>query len=124
MDVRTSPIRLRLTQLREVMAREQVHALLVPSADPHLSEYLPERWQARQWLSGFTGSMATLVVTLEGAALFADSRYWVQAEVELAGTGIDLVRIPTGTWPPSPSTARCWAWRRHRRCARRSAPLA
>jgi Xaa-Pro aminopeptidase len=67
----------------------------IPSSDPHLSEYLPERWQARQWASGFTGSMATLVVTTERAALFADSRYWVQAESQLAGSGIELVRIPT-----------------------------
>ncbi|MDO8420165.1 MAG: aminopeptidase P family protein [Rubrivivax sp.] len=97
MDTRTSPIRLRITQLREVLARAGVHALLVPSADPHLSEYLPGRWQGREWLSGFTGSMATLVVTADRAALFADSRYWVQAEAELAGTGIELVKIPTGT---------------------------
>jgi Xaa-Pro aminopeptidase len=96
MDTRTSPIRLRLSQLRDVLASHQVHALVVPSADPHLSEYLPEHWQGRQWLSGFTGSMATLVVTLDGTALFADGRYWVQAEAELAGTGIELVKIPTG----------------------------
>jgi len=96
MDTRTSPIRLRITQLREVLAREGVHALLVPSADPHLSEYLPGRWQGREWLSGFTGSMATLVVATDRAALFADSRYWVQAEAELGGTGIELVKIPTG----------------------------
>ena len=96
MDTRTSPFRLRITQLREVLAREGVHALLVPSADPHLSEYLPGRWQGRQWLSGFTGSMATLVVTTDRAVLFADSRYWVQAESELQGTGIELEKIPTG----------------------------
>ncbi len=96
MDTRTSPIRLRITQLREVLAQHGVFALLVPSADPHLSEYLPPRWQGREWLSGFTGSMATLVVTAREAALFADSRYWVQAEAELQGTGIDLVKIPTG----------------------------
>ena len=96
MDTRTSPIRLRLTQLREVLARELVHALLVPSADPHLSEYLPERWQGRRWLSGFTGSMATLLVAADRAVLFADSRYWVQAEAELAGTGIELEKIPAG----------------------------
>ena len=99
MDTRTSPIRLRITQLREVLAREGVHALLVPSSDPHISEYLPERWQGREWLSGFTGSMGTLVVALDRAALFADSRYWVQAEAELAGTGIELVKIATGTSP-------------------------
>jgi Xaa-Pro aminopeptidase len=96
MDTRTSPIRLRITQIQEVLAREGVHALLVPSSDPHISEYLPGRWQARQWFSGFTGSMATLVVTVTRSALFADSRYWVQAEAELAGTGIELVKIPTG----------------------------
>ncbi len=96
MDTRTSPIRLRVTQLRDVLAQHGVFALLVPSADPHLSEYLPPRWQGREWLSGFTGSMATLVVTAKEAALFADSRYWVQAEAELAGTGINLVKIPTG----------------------------
>lgn len=63
---------------------------------PDLSEYLPERWQGRQWLSGFTGSMATLVVTRDRAVLFADSRYWVQAENELAGSGIELEKIATG----------------------------
>lgn len=96
MDTRSSPIRLRITQLREALHQRGVDALLVPSADPHLSEYLPERYQGRQWLSGFTGSMATLVVGGERAVLFADSRYWTQAEAELAGTGIDLFRIPTG----------------------------
>jgi Xaa-Pro aminopeptidase len=96
MDTRTSPIRLRIGQLQEALAARGLHALLVPSSDPHLSEYLPERWQGRQWLSGFTGSMATLVVTLDGAVLFADSRYWTQAEAELAGTGITLVKIATG----------------------------
>jgi Xaa-Pro aminopeptidase len=96
MDTRTSPIRLRLERVRDALKQHQMAALLVPSSDPHLSEYLPGRWQGREWLSGFTGSMATLVVTTERAALFADSRYWVQAEAELAGTGIELVKIPTG----------------------------
>jgi Xaa-Pro aminopeptidase len=93
MDTRTSPIRLRLERARDALRRHGLHALLVPSSDPHLSEYLPERWQARQWLSGFTGSMGTLAVTPDRAALFADSRYWVQAQAQLAGTGIDLVKI-------------------------------
>ncbi len=97
MDTRTSPIRLRITQLREVLAQRGVHALLVPSSDPHLSEYLPGHWQGRQWLSGFTGSMATLVVAADRAALFADSRYWVQAAAELEGSGIELVKIATGS---------------------------
>jgi Xaa-Pro aminopeptidase len=96
MDTRTSPIPLRLERVRDALKAQKLAALLVPSSDPHLSEYLPERWQGRVWLSGFTGSMATLVVTTERAALFADSRYWVQAEAELRGSGIELVKIPTG----------------------------
>ena len=96
MDTRTSPIRLRLERVRAILQRQGIDALLVPSSDPHLSEYLPGRWQARQWLSGFTGSVGTLVVTRTQAALFADSRYWTQAEAQLAGTGIELVRVPTG----------------------------
>jgi Xaa-Pro aminopeptidase len=95
MDTRTSPARLRIERVREALARRGVHALLVPSSDPHLSEYLPARWMGREWLSGFSGSMATLAVTGTHAALFADSRYWVQAENELAGSGIELVKIDT-----------------------------
>jgi Xaa-Pro aminopeptidase len=93
MDTRTSPIRLRLERARDALRRHGLQALLLPSSDPHLSEYLPERWQARQWFSGFTGSMGTLAISPERAALFADSRYWVQAQAQLEGTGIDLVRI-------------------------------
>jgi Xaa-Pro aminopeptidase len=96
MDTRSSPIPLRLQMVRDALAASGLTALLVPSSDPHLSEYLPERWQGRVWLSGFTGSMATLVVSTDKAALFADSRYWVQAEAELRGSGIELVKIPTG----------------------------
>ncbi len=97
MDTRTSPHRARIAKTQEALARLGLVALLVPSSDPHLSEYLPERWQGRQWLSGFSGSMGTLVVARDKAALFADSRYWVQAEAELAGSGIELVKIPSGT---------------------------
>ena len=97
MDTRTSPFRLRIEQLQHALRQRGLAAIVVPSSDPHLSEYLPERWQGRQWLSGFTGSMGTLVVTRDHAAVFADSRYWTQAEHELAGSGIELVRIPTGT---------------------------
>ncbi len=97
MDTRTSPYRARIAKTQEALARHGLAALLVPSSDPHLSEYLPEHWQGRQWLSGFTGSMGTLVVARDKAAVFADSRYWVQAEAELAGSGIELVKIPTGT---------------------------
>ena len=96
MDTRTSTHRLRIERAQQALAARGLAAVLVPSSDPHLSEYLPERWQGRQWLSGFTGSMGTLVVTTERAAVFADSRFWVQAEAELAGSGIELVKIPTG----------------------------
>jgi Xaa-Pro aminopeptidase len=99
MDTRTSPARLRIERIQELLREAGVDAVLVPSSDPHLSEYLPERWQARRWASGFHGSMGTLVVTTERAALFADSRYWVQAERELAGSGIELVRIQTPSAP-------------------------
>ncbi|MBD1554038.1 aminopeptidase P family protein [Pseudomonas typographi] len=86
----------RLRRARETLANASVDALLVPSADPHLSEYLPAYWQGRQWLSGFTGSMATLVVTAGFAGLWADSRYWEQAEAELDGTGITLMKLMPG----------------------------
>lgn len=88
------PERLRAT--RALMQREGIDALLVPSADPHLSEYLPEHWQARQWLSGFQGSVGTLIVTADFAGLWADSRYWEQAQVELDGSGIELVKLMAG----------------------------
>ncbi len=104
MDTRTAPARLRIERIQDVLREHGFAAVLVPSSDPHLSEYLPERWQARQWASGFSGSMGTLAVTTERAALFADSRYWVQAERELAGSGIELVRIPT------PAAARHIDW--------------
>lgn len=86
----------RLARVRKAMLREGVNALLVPSADPHLSEYLPEHWQARQWLSGFHGSVGTLVVTEQFAGLWVDSRYWEQAERELDGSGIELMRLLPG----------------------------
>ncbi|MGY4726581.1 aminopeptidase P family protein [Burkholderia pyrrocinia] len=91
-----SSVPARLALLRGAMAREDLAAYLVPSADPHLSEYLPERWQARRWLSGFTGSVGTLVVTADFAGLWVDSRYWVQADAELAGTGVQLMKMTGG----------------------------
>ena len=96
MDTNSSPFRTRIARVRDALKHHGLAAVLVPSSDPHLSEYLPGRWQGRQWLSGFTGSMGTLVVTLDTAALFADSRYWMQAEAELAGSGTELVKTATG----------------------------
>ncbi|CAN7199113.1 aminopeptidase P family protein [Trinickia sp. LjRoot230] len=86
----------RIARLRDAMVREGVAAYVVPSSDPHLSEYLPERWQGRQWLSGFTGSAGTLVVTADFAGVWTDSRYWVQAAAQLAGTGVELMKMTAG----------------------------
>ncbi|KQW43373.1 MULTISPECIES: aminopeptidase P family protein [unclassified Roseateles] len=96
MDTRTHETRLRIERLRDALAATGAHAVLVPSSDPHLSEYLPGRWQGREWLSGFTGSVGSLVVTREHAALFADSRYWAQAEAQIAGSGIQLEKMASG----------------------------
>ncbi|MFS2161425.1 aminopeptidase P family protein [Pseudomonas sp. Pseusp122] len=90
----------RLAQTRALMRRENIDAYLVPSADPHLSEYLPGYWQGRQWLSGFHGSVGTLIVTQDFAGLWADSRYWEQAEKELSGSGIELVKLQPGQAGP------------------------
>jgi len=90
----------RIALLRRAMSDTGIDVAVVPSADPHLSEYLPERWKSRAWLSGFTGSMGGLVVARDRAALFADSRYWEQAEQELAGAGIDLVKVRSLSWEP------------------------
>ena len=86
----------RLAQLRAAMRQHQVDALMIPSADPHLSEYLPERWQGREWVSGFTGSVGTLIITPEFAGLWTDARYWTQAEQQLAETGIQLMKLTSG----------------------------
>ena len=86
----------RIVSLRQTLASQELTAIIVPSADPHLSEYLPEYWQARLWLSGFTGSVGTLVVTADFAGLWTDSRYWVHAAEQLDGTGISLEKLAPG----------------------------
>ena len=86
----------RIDTLRQTIAAQDLTAIIVPSADPHLSEYLPEYWQARLWLSGFTGSVGTLVVTADFAGLWTDSRYWVHAAEQLQGTGISLEKLAPG----------------------------
>ncbi len=94
LDSQRAQVRARIAALRAELPRAGLAAFIVPSSDPHLSEYLPEHWQGRQWLSGFTGSVGTLIVTADVAGLWVDSRYWVMAEVQLAGTGIALMKIP------------------------------
>lgn len=86
----------RIEMLRQTLTAQDLTAIIVPSADPHLSEYLPEYWQARLWLSGFTGSVGTLVVTADFAGLWTDSRYWVHAADQLDGTGISLEKLAPG----------------------------
>jgi Xaa-Pro aminopeptidase len=86
----------RLAALRAAMARHGIDAFIVPSADPHLSEYLPGRWKGREWLSGFTGSVGTFIATKDVAGVWTDGRYYTQAEQELAGTDIRLMKIPSG----------------------------
>ncbi len=83
---------MRLAAVRSLMADRRIDALVVMSADPHLSEYLPKHWQGREYLSGFTGSAGTLMLTQDFAGLWTDSRYWIQADMELQDTGITLQR--------------------------------
>lgn len=94
LDASRAQVRSRIAGLRGALAAAGLAAWVQPSSDPHLSEYLPGRWQGREWLSGFTGSVGTLVVTADFAGLWVDSRYWVMADAQLAGTGIELMKIP------------------------------
>jgi len=92
----------RVNTLRNAMTKEGIDACVVLSSDPHLSEYLPDHWQARAWLSGFEGSAGTLVITHSFAGLWTDSRYWEQAVDDLAGSGIELMRAGADDVPSIP----------------------
>ena len=83
----------KISLLRQAMKAAGANACLIPSSDPHASEYLPEHWAARSYFSGFTGSVGTLVVTETASALWADGRYFIQAERQLAGSEIQLQRM-------------------------------
>lgn len=90
----------KISALRQMLAANHLDAWIAPSADPHQSEYVPLHWESREWLSGFTGSAGTVVVTKNKAGLWTDSRYFLQAELELKGTDIILFKsglpeIPT-----------------------------
>lgn len=82
----------RLTALRELMKRESLDAFVFPSTDPHNGEYVPDRWKGREWISGFDGSAGTVVVTMNEAALWTDSRYFIAAATQLEGTEIKLMK--------------------------------
>ena len=83
----------KIARLRTRMAEEHLDAYVVPSADPHQTEYVHPHWRCRAWLSGFTGSMGTVALTADQAGLWTDGRYFIQAEIELQGSGIDLFRM-------------------------------
>lgn len=82
----------RLSALREVMKRERLAAFIFPSTDPHNSEYVPDHWKGREWISGFDGSAGVAVVTMNHAALWTDSRYFIAAANQLAGTEFQLMK--------------------------------
>lgn len=86
----------RLSALREVMEKEGLDAYIVSGTDPHNSEYLPASWKQREWISGFSGSLGTVVVLKDDAGLWTDSRYFIQAKQQLKGSGIKLhkLRVP------------------------------
>lgn len=85
----------KLCALRQIMERESLDAYIVSGTDPHNSEYLPAAWEQRKWISGFTGSFGTVVVLKDAAGLWTDSRYFIQAEEQLKGTGITLHKLRT-----------------------------
>ncbi|MDR0961987.1 MAG: aminopeptidase P family protein [Mediterranea sp.] len=82
----------RIERLRAQLAEEGVQAFIIPSADPHLSEYVSDHWKSREWISGFTGSAGTVVITANEAGLWTDSRYFLQAAEQLKDTGITLYK--------------------------------
>lgn len=82
----------RLDAFRAEMRKAGIAAVVIPQTDAHLGEYIASHWQVRRWLSGFTGSAGTLVVTLNEALLWTDSRYFIQAALQLDGTGIKLMK--------------------------------
>ena len=83
----------RISALRELMQREHLFAFIFPSTDPHNGEYVPAHWESRKWISGFTGSAGTAVVTMTSAALWTDSRYFIAAADELRGTEYQLMKL-------------------------------
>lgn len=89
----------RLAWLREELQREHLSAFIFPTTDPHNSEYTADHWKGREWISGFTGSAGTAVVTLKSAALWTDSRYFIQAAEQLKGTEFQLMKLKVAGTP-------------------------
>lgn len=102
----TTEIKARLTSLREKMKATDIQAYIIPSSDCHLSEYVPECWKDREWISGFNGSAGTVVVTLDRAGLWTDSRYFLQGAEQLEGTTIELFKMSLPETPSIPQFLR------------------
>lgn len=92
----------KLSKLRQLMKEKNLDAYIIPSTDPHLSEYVPERWTSRAWISGFTGSAGTVVVTADKSGLWTDSRYFLQGSEQLEGTEIELYKLGMPDVPDYP----------------------
>lgn len=92
-------IKKRIDDLRIEMQIKGLDAYIIYGTDPHLSEYIPAHWETRPYISGFTGSAGMVIITLDKAALWTDSRYFLQAEEQLSGTGIELVKMRTKDHP-------------------------
>lgn len=90
----------RVAELRKILSKEGLDAFIFPSTDPHNGEYVPEHWKTRAWISGFDGSAGTAVVTLNDAALWTDSRYFLAAETQLSGTPFRLMKEKLPETPP------------------------
>ena len=94
----------RLSRLRELMKENELDAFLINGSDPHMSEYVPERWQSRAYISGFTGSFGWLAITIDKAVLWTDSRYYLQANEQLKDTGFEMLKardletLPIDEW--------------------------
>lgn len=92
-------IKRRIADLRSELIKHSLDAYIIFGTDPHLSEYLPEHWQTRPFVSGFTGSAGIVIISAEKAALWTDSRYFLQAEEELNGTSIELIKMRVPGYP-------------------------
>jgi Xaa-Pro aminopeptidase len=92
-------IKKRIADLRIKLKERNLDACIIYGTDPHLSEYLPAHWQTRPFISGFTGSAGIVIISMDKAALWTDSRYFLQAEAELSGTNIELVKMRTPGHP-------------------------
>ena len=90
----------RISELRKLMKREKLSAFIFPSTDPHNGEYVPEHWKGREWISGFDGSAGIAVVTMDKAALWTDSRYFIAAAEQLKDTEYILMKDGMPDTPP------------------------